>query len=103
MRKMENRMRYIENAVNSEGDITFKLIDISAFDLYQGQYSTVEINEDKYDIWNSEHNLWVANFPIDNTSELGLNPGFEGDEDDIIEAIIEYYKPINKEIRKYNL
>lgn len=104
IKQMEKDLNNIKEQIDDEGEINFEIIDIKGFDLYQGPCATIKINDDKYNVWpNDEGTLWVEDFPIDNCSEQGLNPGFDGYEDDIAKAIIDYYKPINKEIRKYNL
>jgi len=103
IKDMEKRLTLVQNALEGE-EIPFDIIDIKGFDMYQGPYATILIdNSDRYTVWFAdESGLWIENFPIDNMSP-NENPGFKGYEDEIIDVIIDEYKPINKELRKYNI
>jgi len=104
IKQMEEILRDIESQILDEGEIDFEIIDIKGYDLYQGPYGKIRINDDIWDIWSSEYGYWIDDFPIDNCSKDGdKRPGFEGDVGSIVDAIIEQYKPINKELRKYNI
>jgi len=103
IKDMEEKLTTIQNDIKLK-EIPFEIVNIKGFDMYQGPYATIKIdNSDEYAVWFSSYNLWIEDFPIDNCSEKGKNPGFEGDIYDIINVIFEEYKPINKQIRKYNL
>jgi len=66
----------------------FKIIDILLFDKYQGTYAFVSINDKMYKIWIIEDDkLWIEDYPIDNTSEQGNQPGFEGTWEEITDVI----------------
>ncbi len=66
----------------------FELIDIVGFDKYSGPYALVKILDKEYKIWTStEDLLWIEDFPIDNTSKEGLNPGFLGTPQEIIDKL----------------
>ena len=105
IKQMEKSLKNIESMIENENEskINFEIVDIKGFDLYTGPKGTIKINDDTYNFWFSEYDYWIEDFPIDNCSENGKNPGFEGNIDDIVMAIIDHYNPINKEIRKYNL
>jgi len=107
IRQMERSLTYIKNRLDTEGEIQFEIKNIRGIDLYQGPYATVTINKERFDIYygdvDGESFLWIEDFPIDNMSEEDMVPGFHGSNDDIVEGIIEYFKPINKEIRRFNL
>jgi hypothetical protein len=87
----------------------FKIIDINGRDMSQGPYATVKIFNRIYKIWTTpEDDLWIENFPIDNTSEEGQVSGFEGTPYDIARLLndinqfggdIETYKIA----KKYNI
>lgn len=100
---MEKYLNEIKEQVDNEDGIEFEIINIKGIDLYQGAVGSININKNIYKIFFSEENLWIENFPIDNTSKNGELAGFEGCIDEIVEAIIDHYKPINKELRKYNI
>ena len=66
----------------------FKILDIRGLDMYQGPYATVRIFNRTYKMWNTqEDDLWIENFPIDNTSEEGKLPGFQESKYQIAELL----------------
>lgn len=66
--------------------------DIEGFDKYQGPYAAIEINGDEYKVWTVKGDeLWVENFPIDNTSGDGQKPGFLGNSAEVASAIDSRY------------
>jgi len=80
----------IEISNKTEGKL--KLFDVRGFDKYQGPYAIVEINNKNYNIWTQENDmLWIEDFPIDNTSNVGHRSGFIGSKIDIIEMINNQY------------
>lgn len=100
MEKKLNNIKYIIENTETLEKIHFEIIDIKGFDLYTGAYSIVKINNKQWHIYNSDYNnLWIEDFPIDNTSENGLNPGFDGNEIEVANAIIQHYDPT----KKYNI
>ena len=107
IRRFESKLETIINHIVNP-DI-FKIIDINGRDMYQGPYATVKIFNRIYKMWTTQDDdLWIENFPIDNTSEEGQVTGFEGTPYGIVRLLndinnfggnIELYK-IGK---KYNL
>ena len=66
----------------------FKILDIRGLDMNQGPYATVRIFNRTYKMWNTqEDDLWIENFPIDNTSEEGKLPGFQESKYQIAELL----------------
>ena len=59
--------------------------------MYQGPYATVDIKGTTYKVWTvgdgGENQLWIEDFPVDNTSEHGLRAGFQGNAFEVAEAI----------------
>lgn len=81
-------LRHAMNFISKKTNGKMNVIDVRGFDKYQGPYAIVSINDKKYQVWNTDNNLfWIENFPVDNTSEKGLNSGFEGTMEDIINVI----------------
>lgn len=84
--------------IESETKGKLKLLDVKGFDKYQGPYAVVEINGRKYKIWTvgsgfDNDLLWIENYPVDNTSEEGANPGFMGTTEIIIDMLNKQSKP----------
>ena len=52
-------------------------------------YAIVEIEGNRYNIWTMEEygELWIENFPIDNTSGKDAKPGFQGTIPEIVNVI----------------
>ncbi len=78
--------------IESETNGKVKLLDVRGFDKYQGPYAITEINGRKYKIWTvgdeySGDLLWIENYPVDNTSDEGMNAGFMGTTDVIIDML----------------
>lgn len=70
----------------------FIVKNVKGFDKYQGPYATIEINEDTYKVWTQENDeLWIENFPVDNTSHEGAGKGFLGNAAAVADAINHYY------------
>jgi hypothetical protein len=76
-----------EISVETHGKL--KIIDIKGFDKYQGPYAIVNIQGKNYKVWTMEEQgqLWIENYPVDNTSGEGKNAGFQGDATDIIQML----------------
>ena len=103
IRQMENILRTIEYEIEIESEIDFEITDIiRGYDLHSGPKGIIKINDDSYNFWNSENGFWIEDFSINNM-EVYQNPGFEGGVREIVDAIIDQYKPINKALRKYNI
>lgn len=83
----------LEEVQNMLGDnIKMEIEDIKGFDNYQGPYANININGKHFKVWTMEfHDLWIEDFPIDNTSDDGNRPGFQGEPIDIAEAINDYF------------
>lgn len=82
----------LEEVQNFLGDsVEMEIEDIRGFDNYQGPYAWVNINGKKFKVWTMEQrDLWIEDFPIDNTSDDSNNPGFQGEPIDVAEAITDY-------------
>ena len=94
---LENDVKYIQEKTNGK----LQLDSVRGFDKYQGPYANVHINNKHYEVWTSENNtLWIENFPIDNTSQKGLNPGFQGDVNTIVDLINNYKEQPQKYFQK---
>ena len=76
IRSFESKLRTIIHHL--ENPDIFKIIDINGRDMSQGPYATVKIFNRTYKMWTTQDDdLWIENFPIDNTSEEEKLPGFE--------------------------
>ena len=80
-----NWIKYLNNTLESiiedlEDPNTFEIIDIKGFDTYQGPYAKVRIFDTKYSIWTiaNDNDLWIENFPIDNTGSNNSKSGYQG-------------------------
>ena len=82
----------LEEVQNFLGDgAKMEIEDIRGFDNYQGPYAWVNINGKKFKVWTMEYDdLWIEDFPIDNTSDDDKNPGFQGQPIDVADAITDY-------------
>lgn len=70
----------------------FIIKDIKGFDKYQGPYAIIEINGDTYKVWTQENDeLWIEDFPVDNTSHESAGKGFLGNAAAVADAINHYY------------
>jgi hypothetical protein len=69
----------------------FNIRDIKLFDKYQGPYAEVQIDKLRFKVWTVDeamgHLLWIDDYPIDNTSSDGENPGFKGTWSEIVDVI----------------
>lgn len=85
---MEELKKAVEIIATETGG-KLKLIDIEGFDKYQGPYAIVEIDGKKYNIWTLEEygEMWIEDFPYDNTSGEGKKAGFEGTIPEIVNVI----------------
>jgi mannose-6-phosphate isomerase-like protein (cupin superfamily) len=85
---MEELRKAIELIATETGG-KLKLIDIEGFDKYQGPYAIVEIDGKKYNIWTLEEygEMWIEDFPYDNTSGEDKKAGFEGTIPEIVNVI----------------
>ncbi len=102
---MEELKKAIEIIATETGG-RLKLIDIKGFDKYQGPYAIVEIDGRKYNIWTLEEygEMWIEDFPYDNTSGEGKKAGFQGTIPEIINVInSKTGEPKNKMYRGYSL
>jgi hypothetical protein len=86
----------------------FKIINIKVFDMYQGPYAIVKLFLKNYYVWTIGYNdLWIKNFPIDNTGSDESESGYKGNVLEIIDLLnniiqcggIEEYL----DTKKYNL
>ena len=92
IRSMENKLNLVKNALESE-EVSFEIENIRGYDMYQGPYASVLIDKINYDtVW-----FGVEGELIFERSKL------TGYENEIIEALIDKYRPINKETRKFNI
>jgi len=74
----------------------FIVKDIKGFDKYQGPYATIEINGDTYKVWTQENDeLWIEDFPLDNTSSEGSRGGFMGNSAEVADAISSQYSVLS--------
>lgn len=74
----------------------FIIKEIKGFDKYQGPYAIIEINGDKYKVWTQENNeLWIEDFPLDNTSSEGSRKGFMGNSAEVADAISSQYSVLS--------
>jgi hypothetical protein len=84
---LKSEVQKIESATNGK----LELIDVRGFDKYQGPYAQVKINGRNYRIWTAGEGdyplLWIDNYPVDNTSAEGMNPGYAGTPEMIIELL----------------
>jgi hypothetical protein len=87
---LKGEVQKIESATNGK----LELVDVRGFDKYQGPYAQVKINDRNYRIWTvgegdfeSYPLLWIDNYPVDNTSSEGSNPGYMGTTEKIIELL----------------
>lgn len=83
IKSMEEKLNTIISELDNE-DI-FTINDIRGFDLYQGAYASVTIFGRRFKIYEINEDipsgdLWIENFPIDNTSEDDKLPGYQGSE-----------------------
>jgi len=97
---------------NLNDDKIFIINDIRGFDIYQGPYANLKIFDKNYKMWIasdiSDDMLWIEDFPVDNTSQNGQNPGFMGYITEIANLLNEIIKfggdPKSfNDIEKYNL
>jgi len=109
-------IRYLKSKVDqiiigvNNADIKISLKDIRMFDRYTGPYATVNIEGKNFKIWDVRQDeyekLFIEDFPFDNQSEDGNEPGFAGSVDVLIEGIIDYFKMKNEnenmKIEKFN-
>ena len=91
-----NWIRSLEKDLNEVIDFLddpklFQIIDIRGFDMYQGPYATVKILGRNYRVISVDYpdipGLKIEDFPIDNCSEHGYNPGFMETEYEIAELL----------------
>lgn len=74
----------------------FIVKDVKGFDKYQGPYATIEINGDTYKVWTQENDeLWIEDFPLDNTSSEGSRGGFMGNSAEVADAISSQYSVLS--------
>lgn len=109
IKQLLKQLEVIKDDLNNK-DI-FQIIDIKGFDMYQGPYASVKIFNKSYTIYQTGDYgdlLWIEYFPVDNTSEEGGNPGFQGyagQISDLLNQIDELGGDVNiyKKLVKYNL
>ena len=89
IKDLESKLNDVKSQLESEDALTIE--DIEGFDMYQGPYATVDIKGTTYKVWTvgdgGENQLWIEDFPVDNTSEHGLRAGFQGNAFEVAEAI----------------
>jgi hypothetical protein len=98
-----NSLRNEVDEISAGTQGRLKLIDVRGFDKYQGPYAIVEIQGKNYKIWTmeAEGQLWIEDYPIDNTSGEGKRAGFQGTAFDIIEMLNNV--PVSSKDFSYNL
>jgi len=110
IKNMEEKLNTIISELDNE-DI-FTINDIIGLDLYQGAYANVTIFGRRYNIYEinddaPDNDLWIQNFPIDNTSEDDKQPGYQGSEYNIAKMLNEITAAGGIELynttKKYNL
>lgn len=85
IRRLADDLEYIIDEVQP---INMEIVDIQGFDLYQGPYAIINIEGKQFKVWTTGYyELFIEDFPVDNTSEEGLNPGFQGEKEMVIDAI----------------
>lgn len=93
IRRLADDLEYIISKVEP---IHMEIEDIQGFDLYQGPYAFINIEGKEFKVWTTGYDeLFIEDFPIDNTSEEGLNPGFQGDKE-IVADVIKMWVDDNK-------
>lgn len=106
---IESIQRNLEMIINDLDDKNImEIFNIIGHDLYIGAYAIVRIFDKKYKIfWTEYGNLWIENFPIDNTSQNDSRPGFEGDSYDVSDLLNDIYMigglDVYLNTKKYNL
>jgi hypothetical protein len=85
MEALKNEIEEISSATNGK----LRLIDVQGFDKYQGPYAIVSIDGKKYKVWTMEEQgqLWIEDYPVDNTSGEGTKAGFAGNASEIIRML----------------
>lgn len=110
IKNMEEKLNTIISELDDEN--IFIINDIRGFDLYQGPYANVSIFGRKFNIYIITEDapfeeLWIENFPIDNTSQDDKLPGFLGSEYKISKLLNDINKSggidVYNSTKKYNL
>jgi len=105
IRWLHTELKEIKSNLNNK-DI-WKLIDIRGFDMYQGPYAMVKIFGKTYDVWTFDEDLWIEDFPVDNTSSDNSKSGFKGSTFEISDLLNEIDSAggieVFANIKKYNL
>ena len=81
---MRAKLQIIVDAV---GESKFTIQNDNFYDEYEGPHAEVLVDRTPYEIWTAGDNLWIKDFPLDNTSEKGREAGFEGSPEEIIDLI----------------
>lgn len=70
-------------------DVEFTILNIKGFDMYQGPYANIKINDSNFTVWMCEYedNIWIEDFPIDNMSDENTVEGFMGSAGDVADVI----------------
>jgi hypothetical protein len=83
-------LRIIETTLY--GNVPFKIVEIYE-DSKQGPYAEIDIEGTRFmvapDVTGNK--IWILNFPVENTSETGLDSGYAGFPSDVAGAIQRYY------------
>lgn len=109
IKQLLDQLEIIKDNLNNKS--IFEIIDIRGIDMYQGPYASVKIFNKPYTIYQIDNYgdlLWIKNFPVNNNSEEGNNPGFQGYEyqiSNLLNQIDELGGDVNiyKKLGKYNL
>lgn len=83
----------MQKAIDMSGVKGIEIEFVKGFDKYQGPYGMLKMpNGKRYKFWQSDYpgledGIWIENFPINNSSEEGMLPGFMGDVYSVSEAL----------------
>lgn len=94
IKALEDDLMKIKDMLST--NIKLEINSIRGFDMYQGPYAWITINngkiQDKFKVWTMEDiELWIEDFPIDNTSDDNNNAGFRGLPIDIADVINDHF------------
>lgn len=74
----------------------FEIIDIKGFDMYQGPYANVKVDDDNYTMWTiGVEDIFIEDFVIDNSAP-DQNRGFVGTKEDVLYTLKEIYEDVKK-------
>lgn len=84
-------LRIVENTLSGK-EVPFKVVQLKEEGKY-GPYAIVDIENERFYVSPdmSGNKIWVVGFPIENTSDTGLDSGFAGFPTEVAGAIDRYY------------